>query len=442
MDIKEKQIWSKEQEIVIQTLAESVAKHGCKFLEIGSWCGDSTVILGKVVQKHNGYLFCVDWWKGNVGTELGAVAYDNDVYVYFWERIKSAGLSEVVVPIRAKSDIASQIIKENSFDLVFIDADHRYDSVNNDIQQYAPFVNYNNGILCGHDCEGRISDFDKVFLETGKNLDFYESVHCGVVLAVGKLFENYSINHDVWSVRRKTCNKNWEPTNLSYPDIKDRIQISPSPIGYSSNYMIFRFGRLIYAVPKKMGIIDLTIDENIKHKEIIAEKQVNELEQKINEKIFIGNVPQLIESYKGFNLVKYKKALIAIEQSLGELDLFQIDDDFITKLKGEYKYLESDSIEAVKKLVDLLIVKNQEIDFLNIQLYPLTSEPILISSYKGFNLVRYKGQVIAVDQRVGKIDFTQIDTKTEEELSSQYKYVSTNSEESAKKLIELFIKKV
>ena len=71
----------------------------------------------------------------------------------------------------------------------------------------------NGGILCGHDCEGRISDYDMDFLQAGKDLDYYETVHCGVVLAVGSIFQKYSINYSMWSVRAKGQNE-WEPTNL------------------------------------------------------------------------------------------------------------------------------------------------------------------------------------------------------------------------------------
>ena len=51
MDLKQKQLASVEQEVVLRTLAESVAYPGCKFLEVGSWLGDSTIILAKVAKE-------------------------------------------------------------------------------------------------------------------------------------------------------------------------------------------------------------------------------------------------------------------------------------------------------------------------------------------------------------------------------------------------------
>src|SRR5208283_1678579 len=126
---------------------------GCKFLEVGSWLGDSTVILAQVAKKHGGHLFCVDWWKGNVGTDLVDIASNMDMFPLFWSTICKEGLEDTVVPIRSRSDLAAKIIKENSFNLVFLDADHRYEGILNDIKQYIPTVNRDHGILCGHDCE-------------------------------------------------------------------------------------------------------------------------------------------------------------------------------------------------------------------------------------------------------------------------------------------------
>ena len=180
---------------------------------MGSWCGDSSLILGKIAKENNGHLFCVDWWKGNVGIELEDIASKVDVYSYFWKRMCDEGLEDVVVPIRARSDVAAEILKEHTFDFVFIDADHRYEAVMQDIKSYSHLVKMNGGILCGHDCEGRISDYDMDFLQAGKDLDYYETVHCGVVLAVGSIFQKYSINYSMWGVRAKGQNE-WEPTNL------------------------------------------------------------------------------------------------------------------------------------------------------------------------------------------------------------------------------------
>jgi len=115
MDVKEKQLADSEQEIVLRGLALAAARPGCRFLEVGSWCGDSTVLFAEVLREIGGTLFCIDWWKGNAGTELADIAGREDVFRYFWQRISRAGLDDVVVPIRGRSDLVLDVLRENSF---------------------------------------------------------------------------------------------------------------------------------------------------------------------------------------------------------------------------------------------------------------------------------------------------------------------------------------
>jgi len=42
------------------------------------------------------------------------------------------------------------------------------------------------------------------------------AVHCGVVLAVGSMFEGYSVNYGIWSVQARDQNGDWEPTSLVF----------------------------------------------------------------------------------------------------------------------------------------------------------------------------------------------------------------------------------
>ncbi len=256
MDIKQKQIPSDGQKILLRALAESVANPGCKFLEVGSWCGDSARILGKIAQENGGYLFCVDWWKGNVGTDLANIAKKEDIFSLFWKNMCREGLEDVVVPIRANSDVASLILKDHVFELVFLDGDHRFEATLNDIKKYAPLVRKENGILCGHDCDGYISDFDMDLIENGKNLDTYKNIHCGVVLAVGTAFKNYSIDHNIWSIKSSIIDQGWQPTNITFP-----APIKLIEEGYEE-FNIIKFGENFYALAQGLGSVDFN-DANI-----------------------------------------------------------------------------------------------------------------------------------------------------------------------------------
>ncbi len=54
----------------------------------------------------------------------------------------------------APSIEAAALLRDGGFDLVFIDADHSYEAVRDDIAAWKAKV-ATAGILCGHDCESR-----------------------------------------------------------------------------------------------------------------------------------------------------------------------------------------------------------------------------------------------------------------------------------------------
>jgi predicted O-methyltransferase YrrM len=255
-----------EQAVILATLAESIARPGCRLLEVGSWCGDSTMVLGEVAKRHGGHLYCIDWWKGNIGTDLEKIAEQHDVFSVFWQRVCKGGLEDVVIPMRGKSEHISTILAPGTFDLIYIDADHRYESVCQDLASFAPLVR-DGGVFCGDDCEGRIADFDPEFLKAGKNRDTVESVHCGVVLAVGQAFENYAIDYNIWSVRR--AGSGWRPPDIEFPGIRRKRQYSPPLIESHAGYNLVRYGRFVYAIPQALGPVDITEEETRGRPEIL-----------------------------------------------------------------------------------------------------------------------------------------------------------------------------
>jgi len=351
MDLHEHQLPFEEQHIVLRALAKSAAKPGCDFLEVGSWCGDSSLVLGEIAREMGGRLFCVDWWKGNVGTDLIDIAAKRDVFSYFWERICQHGLEDVVVPIRARSDVASAILQKNRFDLVFIDADHRYQAVSHDIQNYAPLVK-RGGVLCGDDCEGHISDFDSDFLELGKESDYCETVHCGVVLAVGRFFKDYSIHYNIWSLRAKGGSE-WEKTNLVIPGLKEKKQTPPQPLAVTKTYALYRYGKFVYGVPRSFGPYDVTEESNRNRPGILKTKTLQQAEQQIAGKSMpAGDTPVLVDSHLSFNLVQYKDRIYGLSLAMGDVDLTKKTEDDLKKDEARGYCVIGTSVEEVKKGIE------------------------------------------------------------------------------------------
>jgi hypothetical protein len=375
MDVKEKQLAGSEQEIVLRGLALSAARPGCRFLEIGSWCGDSTVLFAEVVREVGGILFCIDWWKGNAGTELADIAAREDIFTHFWHRISRAGLGEVVVPVRGRSEVVLEVLRENSFQLIFLDADHRYSSVRREIADAISLLNKDGGILCGHDCEGNFGDFDPEFLEAGKELDCYESVHCGVVCAVSEAFADYSLNHSIWSVR--ACGKaGWEATNLVFPDIPDRRQSPPPVIASTHSHNLIRLGKRVFAAPHSLPEFDVTdegqrnqpgiysahtlteaarivFEEERRVREAMerARKAEAERQRKEAEHRALFSTTLREEGYFGFNIVSYGGCYYALAQNIGPVDISNLTRQAIADLKGRGSLFVADSHEEAQAQV-------------------------------------------------------------------------------------------
>lgn len=314
-----------EQAVVLTALAESVARPGCRFLEVGSWCGDSAVVIGKVAKRHGGHLYCVDWWKGNVGTELAKIAGTSDVFSVFWQRMQNEGLEDVVIPIRGKSEDVAGILAHGTFDLVYLDGDHRFDAIADDIARFSPLV-ATTGVLCGDDCEGRVGDFDPEFLHAGQAEDFHESVHCGVVLAVGQAFANYSIDYNVWSVRRNAGG--WGPADPDLGSVAKKRRFPPPLIETVDVYNIVRYERLVYAIPHALGSIDITDEAARSQANLLSAETVPALKKLLHDAergLFPGYTgavqPRLLGSVAGFNIVKFGAALYAINRGLGHVDI-------------------------------------------------------------------------------------------------------------------------
>ena len=189
--------------IALRGLVNLVAKEQMTIVEVGSWKGMSTSVLAKAASEHNGKVFAIDHWEGDETTWCGEIAKQYDVYSIFRKNMELLGLWKVVHPMITNSKTASQVFANGVADLVFLDANHRYEYITEDIELWLPKLK-TGGILCGHDCEGYYSKYPKKMQRTiDENLteDYVKGVHPGVVRALYEHFnDEYSIvpNSLVW----------------------------------------------------------------------------------------------------------------------------------------------------------------------------------------------------------------------------------------------------
>lgn len=111
--------------------------------EVGSWAGRSAIIMARAGAKE---VICVDTWEGSQN-DPGCKAYDGSrgsALQVFLRNIQG-------LPIRAhcsRSPAAADTFADGEFDIVYIDAEHDYESVKADIEAWRPKAKH---ILAGHD---------------------------------------------------------------------------------------------------------------------------------------------------------------------------------------------------------------------------------------------------------------------------------------------------
>jgi hypothetical protein len=149
------------------------------FVEVGSFKGKSTAFMAvEILNSKKQIKFdCVDTWQGSPQLQLGAKFQDSDVvnntlYEKFLYNIRP--VKKLVNPIRSTSVDAAKLYKDNSLDFVFIDAEHSYESVREDIDAWLPKIK-KGGIISGHDYSKHWPGVVKAVDETFNEIKLYES---------------------------------------------------------------------------------------------------------------------------------------------------------------------------------------------------------------------------------------------------------------------------
>ncbi len=128
-------------------------------LEIGSYCGKSTIYLGLACRQTASTVFALDHHRGSEEHQPGEFFHDPDLFdrgeglmdsfAEFRRNIRSAGLEEVVVPVVAGSEAAARHW-QTPLAMVFIDGGHSLDTALADYRCWTPHLK-RGGILAIHD---------------------------------------------------------------------------------------------------------------------------------------------------------------------------------------------------------------------------------------------------------------------------------------------------
>lgn len=187
--------------------------------EVGSWVGTSACIMAEEVAGRGGRVYCVDTFttgEANPYMWRTAEGKAETVLDRFLHNRRVLGYEQVVFPMVMASDVAARVVEDWVFDMVFLDGDHRYNAVRQDIAHWITKVKPG-GVLAGHDYECRMRDIpldwaayqhDYVNPQTGE-VDCFETghwpkfhlCHPGVIRAVDEAFgDRVNHKHTVWWV--------------------------------------------------------------------------------------------------------------------------------------------------------------------------------------------------------------------------------------------------
>ncbi|MEH6551816.1 MAG: class I SAM-dependent methyltransferase [Pseudomonadales bacterium] len=149
---------AEDEAAALYQAATEVAQLG-PVLEIGSYCGKSTIYLGLACQQSQNTLYALDHHRGSEEHQVGEMFHDEDLFDStagqfdsfreFRNNIGRAGLNDVVVPLVTDSETGSRHWG-TLLGMVFIDGGHSLEAALCDYRCWSGFIK-SGGILAIHD---------------------------------------------------------------------------------------------------------------------------------------------------------------------------------------------------------------------------------------------------------------------------------------------------
>jgi len=204
-----------------------------EILEIGSWAGDSAILWAKAIRKFNdgkGSVICVDQWRPyiNFSEKVGAshvlsrmekALARKRIFNLFLHNISTTGLDDIIKPYKGSSDELLPTLRDNRFNLAFVDGSHSYSQVIKDLENCERVLS-SGGILCGDDLELQTHEIDVSEAKHKRDIEDWivdpksdKYFHPGVTLAVGEFMGGEVSSFEGFWASRKT-KSGWQKVHL------------------------------------------------------------------------------------------------------------------------------------------------------------------------------------------------------------------------------------
>lgn len=176
-----------------------------KGVEVGSYKG---FYANQILKGWTGKLFLIDIWR-----PMNISVYNDSSNQFNYEKIITECCQNIknnedrCFMIRSDSQNAVELFEDESLDFVYIDANHKYEYVKQDISLWYPKVR-KGGILAGHDYCNMDWYADKNYSENGKDKHIWTQGSSGK-------FDNYAGEFGVNPAVDEFCNKNNYVLNLT-----------------------------------------------------------------------------------------------------------------------------------------------------------------------------------------------------------------------------------
>lgn len=139
---------SKEEAAALKQLARNVRVHGC-IVEIGTYRGRSSIAMAEVIDPNSGVrVFAIDPHDPFVGVNGGQYGPVDQQELY--RAIADRQLGSIIAVICLSSKAASSGWDRGPIDILWLDGDHSYKGLKNDLACWLPHMG-SDGIVAFHD---------------------------------------------------------------------------------------------------------------------------------------------------------------------------------------------------------------------------------------------------------------------------------------------------
>ena len=161
-------------------------------VEIGTFKGE---FAKEILQNWNGTLYMVDVWRPLGEEYLDSSNHSLHTTAYSETMVSIQGYEDRAIMIRASSEKGSEIFADNSLDFAYIDANHAYDFVVQDIKLWYPKVK-SGGYLWGHDYIDIDWYNDPNFAENKKDKHIWSNDHYHGVFGVNPAVDEFCTKYN------------------------------------------------------------------------------------------------------------------------------------------------------------------------------------------------------------------------------------------------------